>query len=78
MSQLLPDVATDLLKAPLSVEQRLEVIAELWDGIPDSTDALPVPEWHREELERRLVAADEHPDAAIPWDELVKQHAKAR
>lgn len=45
MSQLLPDVATDPLKAPLSVEQRLEVIAELWDGIPDSTDALPVPEW---------------------------------
>jgi putative addiction module component (TIGR02574 family) len=70
MSQQLPETAAELLKTPLTVQQRLELIGELWDGIPDSVDALPVPEWHREELERRLAAADADPDAAIPWEDI--------
>lgn len=70
MSQQLPNAAEELLKTPLTVQQRLELIGELWDSIPDSIDALPVPEWHREELERRLVAADADPDAAIPWEDI--------
>jgi len=70
MSQQLPNAAEELLKTPLTVQQRLELIGELWDGIPDSIDALPVPKWHREELEKRLVAAEADPDAAIPWEKL--------
>ena len=73
MSQQLPAAATELLTMPLSVEQRLELISELWDSIPDSLDALPVPEWHREELDRRLAAADANPDAAIPWEEVKRR-----
>ncbi len=70
MSQRLPEAATELLRTPLSIEQRLELIGELWDGIPDSIEALPVPEWHREELDRRSAEADANPDAAIPWEEV--------
>jgi len=70
MSQQLPNAAEELLKTPLTVQQRLELIGELWDSIPESIDALPVPEWHREELERRLAAADANPDAAIPWEDI--------
>jgi putative addiction module component (TIGR02574 family) len=55
------------------VEQRLELIGELWDGIPDSPDELPVPGWHRAELKLRLIAAEADPDAAIPWPEVKKQ-----
>ena len=73
MSQELPAAATDLLAMPLSVEQRLELISELWDSIPDSLDTLPVPDWHREELDRRLAAADANPDAAIPWEEVKRR-----
>ena len=73
MSQQLPAAATDLLAIPLSVEQRLELISELWDSIPDSLDTLPVPDWHREELDRRLAAADANPDAAIPWEEVKRR-----
>lgn len=54
----------------LSVAERLDLISELWDSIPDSLDELPIPEWHRKELERRLAAADADPDAAIPWEEV--------
>ncbi|HMJ25163.1 MAG TPA: addiction module protein, partial [Pyrinomonadaceae bacterium] len=66
MSQQLPDAAAELLKTPLTVEQRLELIGKLWDSIPDSLDELPTPDWHRQELERRLAAADADPDASIP------------
>jgi putative addiction module component (TIGR02574 family) len=68
MSQNLPDRALDLLNLPLTVDQRLDLITLLWDSIPD--DALPVPEWHRQELERRLATADSNPAAAIPWEEV--------
>lgn len=73
MSQQLPEAAAELLRTPLTVEQRLDLIGELWDSIPDSLDKLPIPEWHREELERRLAAADADPDAAIPWEEVKKR-----
>ena len=62
----LPELDIDQLTVP----QRLELIALLWDSIPDSLDALPVPEWHRQELERRLAAADAAPETAIPWEEV--------
>ena len=73
MSQQLPEAAAELLRTPLSVEQRLELIGELWDSIPDSVHELPVPDWHREELERRLAAADAEPDAAVPWQQVKKR-----
>ncbi len=73
MSQQLPEAAAKLLNTPLTVEQRMELIGQLWDSIPDSVEALPVPEWHREELARRIAAADSDPDAAIPMDEVLRR-----
>lgn len=66
MAQSLSDVAIK----QLSVAERLDLIGELWDSIPDSLDELPIPAWHREELERRLDAADADPDGAVPWEEV--------
>ena len=66
MSQSLPDLAIE----QLSVSQRLELIGLLWDSIPDSLEALPVPDWHQQELERRLEAADAHPEQGIPWEQV--------
>jgi putative addiction module component (TIGR02574 family) len=76
MSQQLPEVAAELLRTPLSVEQRLQLIGELWDSIPDSLDEMPVPEWHREELERRLAAAEANPNAGVPWKEVRRRLRK--
>ena len=66
MAQSLSDVAIK----QLSVAERLDLISELWDSIPDSLEELPIPDWHRAELERRLAAADADPDGAIPWEEV--------
>ena len=59
-----PPTETDIEQ--LSVPQRLDLIARLWDSIPDTAEALPVPEWHRQELERRLAAADADPGGGNP------------
>ena len=54
----------------LTVPQRLDLISLLWDSIPDSPEALPMPEWHRQEIERRIAEADATPESAIPWEEV--------
>ena len=60
----------------LSVDQRLELIALLWDSIPDAAGASPVLDWHQQELDRRLAAADATPEAAIPWDQVKQRRGK--
>ena len=54
----------------LNPSQKLDLIARLWESLPDSLESVPIPDSHREELDRRLAAADERPDAAIPWEEV--------
>jgi putative addiction module component (TIGR02574 family) len=71
MAESLSDVAIK----QLSVAERLDLISVLWDSIPE--DQVPIPDWHREELERRLAAADRDPDAAIPWEE-VRQRPRSK
>jgi putative addiction module component (TIGR02574 family) len=65
----LPEIDVD----QLTVEQRLELIGRLWDSIPDTVDEMPLPEWHREELERRLADADANPGSGISWEDVKKQ-----
>jgi putative addiction module component (TIGR02574 family) len=54
----------------LSVRDRLELIGLLWDSIPEADAAGAIPDWHREELEKRLAAADAAPELAIPWEQV--------
>jgi putative addiction module component (TIGR02574 family) len=51
----------------LTVAQKLELIGRLWDSIPAAEESLPVPEWHRRELEQRLKDADDTPELSVPW-----------
>ena len=44
-----------------SVGDRLRLIEELWDSIPDTPGALQVPESHKDELDRRLQAMEADP-----------------
>ena len=52
----------------LSPEHRLRLISEIWDSL--ANESLPIPESHREELDRRLAAADADPSAGRPWQEV--------
>ena len=57
----------------LSSVEKLELIGQLWDSLSDSQIDLPMPDWHREELDQRLADADANPQAARPWSDVEKR-----
>lgn len=58
----------------LTVEERLDLIGQIWDSIVDSESPVVVPEHHRAELERRLAAAEKDPSDGASWEELRARH----
>lgn len=56
----------EILRLP--VNERLQLVEALWDSIAATPDAVPVPDWHKTELDRRL----DHPapDASLTEDEV--------
>jgi len=54
----------------LSFTERLQLVEDLWDSLEPEQDAIPIPDWHREELDRRLKAYRQHPEAGAPWEEV--------
>lgn len=54
-----------------SVAERLELIEQLWDSLPDGVDSAEVPAWHLTELARRRDAARATPGAGRPWREAL-------
>ena len=61
----------------LSPQERCELIALIWDSLPDDTPFTP-PDWHLRELERRVAAADADPGAAEPWDVVRNRLSRER
>jgi len=55
----------EILRLP--VEERLELLEQVWDSIAADPAQVPVPDWHKEELDRRL--ADPSPEH-LTWDEV--------
>lgn len=58
----------ELLK--LSEAERIQLAQDLWDSIPPASEALPLTEEQRQELERRLAEHRADPSSAIPWEEV--------
>lgn len=54
----------------LSPQQRCELIDLIWDSLPDDATFVP-PDWHIQELEKRVAAADAAPTSAEPWEEVL-------
>lgn len=59
----------------LPVAERLELIEELWDSLDDERDRLPLLDWHREEIERRLTNLEAGVSVGTPW-EVVRRRLK--
>ena len=59
------DVA-EILRLP--VDERLKLVEEIWDSIAATPAEVPVPDWHKAELDRRL--AEPGPGASVAGDEV--------
>lgn len=51
----------------LTVAQRLELIEQIWDSLPDEVNPEEVPAWHLAELAKRRAAAERQPGIGKPW-----------
>jgi putative addiction module component (TIGR02574 family) len=59
---------SDVLELP--VEERLDLVGEIWDSIAQVPDAIELTEAQRAELDRRVEAYRRDPKAGSPWPEV--------
>jgi putative addiction module component (TIGR02574 family) len=64
----------------LSVTERIELVEAIWDTVAEDAalEQLPVPDWHREELDRRLADLESDPAAGSPWPEVRRRLERGR
>jgi putative addiction module component (TIGR02574 family) len=61
----------------LSIEERIQLVQEIWDSISLEAEQLPLTEAKRNELDRRLASLEANPTNVVPWEE-VEARALAR
>ena len=50
--------------------EKLRVVEDLWDDISASGERFPLPQWHREEAQRRAAELEADPSIALTRKEL--------
>ncbi len=63
--------SADVVKLPL--QDRIQLVEDIWDSIAAMPEALEVPDWHRKELDRRLDAHRASPEAGSSWPEVKRR-----
>jgi len=61
---------TTLVKAEvlgLSISERIQLVEDIWDTIAEVPEAVGLTEAQKAELNRRLEAYHQNPDAGSPW-----------
>lgn len=68
-------ILNEILQMP--VDERLKLVEDIWDSIAVTPEAVPVPDWHRDELDRRLDGAPPGPN--FSWDQVrAKLHERGQ
>jgi putative addiction module component (TIGR02574 family) len=57
----------------LSVRDRLDLIEQIWDSLPDQVESQDIPAWHLAELAARRSRASETPGVGRPWREVLER-----
>ena len=63
--------ASDIAEMP--VQQRIQLVEDIWDSIAEMPEAVVIPAWHKYELEKRLEAYHANPNEGAPWSEVKKR-----
>jgi len=62
------ELVTEILALP--VEERVKLVDAIWDSISSIPEALPLTEWQRDELDRRLAEFEADPEAGSTLEEV--------
>jgi putative addiction module component (TIGR02574 family) len=55
----------------LSIRERLDLIEQIWDSLPEQLSEDEVPAWHLDELMKRRDECNTAPPAGRPWREAL-------
>ncbi len=62
---------SQLLQLP--VDDRLEILERIWESLASREEAVPVPDWHLEELDRREAEHQRNPASMVSWEEVKRR-----
>lgn len=62
------ELVAEILALP--VEERVELVDAIWDSISAVPEALPLTQWQRDELDRRLAEFEADPEAGSTLEEV--------
>jgi len=54
----------------LSVPERVQIVEDLWDSIARTNEDVPIPQWQKDELDRRKQLFLRNPNSGRTWDEV--------
>jgi putative addiction module component (TIGR02574 family) len=54
----------------LGVTEKLLLVEEVWNEIASSNEGLPLPEWQKKELSKRLDAYDQGEIESTAWQQV--------
>ena len=54
----------------LPVPERVQLVEDLWDSIARSNAEIPIPQWQKDELDRRKTNYLRNPYSGRTWDQV--------
>ena len=57
----------------LSPSEKLQLVEDLWDDLAATPEAVPVHDWHKEELARRKANLMQHPTSELTWEDVQRR-----
>lgn len=59
--------------AEMPIQQRIQLVEDIWDSIAEMPESVEIPQWHKKELEKRLDAYHANPSEGSPWKDVKKR-----
>jgi putative addiction module component (TIGR02574 family) len=60
--------ASHIVEIP--IDQRIQLVEDIWDSIAEIPQSVKIPDWHKNELEKRLEEFHANPEGVSPWAEI--------
>ena len=66
-------MSIDLPLEKMTVDEKLDAMEAIWADLSRTPEQVPMPDWHKEELDRRRARADAEPGVFQDWEEAKRE-----
>ena len=61
----------------LDVAERISLVEEIWDSIAENHELIPVTQYQKDELDRRLESYNRSPEVGSTWQDVKNRIEKS-